>query len=65
MAATAAAPQQPRDSDEREWEEEEEEEVMVLVDLPEFAGADLFDGARSIEIRVRRAGHGGYLDTAA
>lgn len=34
-----------------DWEEEEE--VMVLVDLPEFGGVDLFEGARSIEIRVR------------
>lgn len=56
MAASVEAAA-PRDamggSDEGEWDGAAEEEVMVLVDLPEFGGVDLFEGARRIEIRVR------------
>lgn len=48
-ATVAAAPRE----DEGEWDGAAEEEVMVLVDLPEFQGVDLFAGARRVEIRVR------------
>lgn len=50
-AATATTMEE--DTEEGGWVEAEGEEVMVLVDLPEFAGADVFAGARRIEIRVR------------
>lgn len=46
------------DDGEAAWEGAEEEEVMVLVDLPEFGGTDVFKGARSLEIRVRGEGIG-------
>jgi len=34
-------------------DDEEEEEVLVLVDLPEYAGVALFEKAESIEIKVK------------
>lgn len=52
-SSTAAAAAAPPEEDDTAWEGAEEEEVMVLVELPEFAGTDLFHEARSIEIRVR------------
>lgn len=51
--ALSLAPAEDTAAGEGEWEDVEEEEVMVLVDLPEYGGVDLFEGARSIEIRVR------------
>lgn len=57
MAEASVEAATPRDAvegdDEGDWDGAAEEEVMVLVDLPEYAGFDLFEGARSVEIRVR------------
>jgi hypothetical protein len=53
MAQQQDLEQEEDTAGEGEWAEAEGEEVMVLVDLPEFVGADVFAGARRIEIRVR------------